>query len=401
MKHTFSIKPIIDGYTRKDGKSAVYLKVSFGIHVVKLQTGIAVELSNFDKSTGEVISQTKGEQSASDSNLILRQLIADVNEVFVKARLSDIELTPGRFHQMLKTSNDTRDLIKYAENTSLYFLKTKRITSETYKHYKVMIGKLQQFAKGGTLPFSEFDNKWFDKWNLFLKNKRLSTNTIWSQHKLLKSIIRHAMIDDGIVCVDPFKGKKITQSEGKFPALTVNEVVKLKSAYINGSLPIHMKKELRRFLFMCFTGLRISDVYNLRKDQLIGDILVVTPQKTKRFDKVLQVKLNSIALQMFEDECAENEEHYLLFRVNPMPGNRCLKEIGERLSIPKKLSHHVGRVTFTNLLLENDTELTVVKDLLGHADIRTTMKYQRQNQKKQRIATDLIAEQINSISSAF
>lgn len=55
-----------------------------------------------------------------------------------------------------------------------------------------------------------------------------------------------------------------------------------KSEFVNET----HKNILSRFLFSCFTGLRISDIDNLKEDNIISDSLAFTAVKTGKFQRI-------------------------------------------------------------------------------------------------------------------
>ena len=56
--------------------------------------------------------------------------------------------------------------------------------------------------------------------------------------------------------------------------------------------------------------------------------------------------------------------------------NKWLKVVAQKAGIKQNLYHHMARHTCaTTILLENDVSLEMVKEFLGHKDIRSTMVY--------------------------
>lgn len=55
--------------------------------------------------------------------------------------------------------------------------------------------------------------------------------------------------------------------------------------------------------------------------------------------------------------------------------NRYLKEIATAVGIKKNVSYHMSRHTFSTNYLNRGGSVEVLKELLGHSDIKTTMAY--------------------------
>jgi integrase len=67
-----------------------------------------------------------------------------------------------------------------------------------------------------------------------------------------------------------------------------------KSPFINSSL----KAILARFLFSCFTGLRISDITRISPENIVGDTLIFL----KKTGKIQRIQLNESALSFIGKE---------------------------------------------------------------------------------------------------
>ncbi len=126
------------------------------------------------------------------------------------------------------------------------------------------------------------------------------------------------------------------------------------------------KSVLARFLFSCFTGLRISDIQQLTPDNVIGDYLVFVSQKSV---KMQCIQLNKSAHQFIGNkvlfEGKHSNEHI----------NRTLKDICKVAGIKKNVSYHVARHTFATNFLISGGNVTVLQKLLGHSKIEDTMIY--------------------------
>jgi len=55
--------------------------------------------------------------------------------------------------------------------------------------------------------------------------------------------------------------------------------------------------------------------------------------------------------------------------------NRSLKDLARMAKINKHITFHVARHTFATQFIANGGDVTVLQQILGHADIRATMVY--------------------------
>lgn len=148
------------------------------------------------------------------------------------------------------------------------------------------------------------------------------------------------------------------------------------------------------FLFCCFSGLRHSDAYNLRRSDIKSDHIEVTTQKTS---DSLNIELNNVTRRILEKykECQFPDDKALPVILN-QPMNRDLKElcclagINEPIRItsfkgnvrkdevlPKwqLIGTHTGRKTFIVMALSHGTAPNTVMKWTGHSDYKSMKPY--------------------------
>ena len=121
-----------------------------------------------------------------------------------------------------------------------------------------------------------------------------------------------------------------------------------------------------RFLFACFTGLRISDILNLTKDNFIGDFIAFKSDKTGKFQKI---KLIETAKKFITEEIVFKGKYTIEYI------NRELKFIAKVTKIKKHLTFHVSRHSFATNYLIKGGRVENLQKILGHSNIRETMIY--------------------------
>lgn len=121
------------------------------------------------------------------------------------------------------------------------------------------------------------------------------------------------------------------------------------------------------FLFSCYTGLRISDIQNLTREDVLSDKFQFSSVKT---DKTQFMKINPEARKM-----VEHREILFDKKLVDQKINFHLKSIADICGISKNLTMHVGRHTFATTFIRNKGDVFRLKMLLGHAKIEHTQKY--------------------------
>ena len=148
----------------------------------------------------------------------------------------------------------------------------------------------------------------------------------------------------------------------------------------------------RAFLFSCYTGLRWSDLNLLLWKQVIeedGGYKINFRQK-----KTKQLQYHYINKQAVELMGERQEDEGRVFK-----GLRYSTEMNTRLAqwamfsgVKKHVTFHVARHTHATLLITNGADLYVVKELLGHSEIKTTQIYAKIVDKKKLETIGLLPE---------
>lgn len=252
------------------------------------------------------------------------------------------------------------------------------LAEQTTKDNEKVLARLRRWKPA--LGFGELHVGNIREFEKEMKKWGLGPNTIASTHKGMRKFILRAKRDYPSLA-NPYLDHKIRWAKGDRDFLAPNELRTLLDAYRKrDELPWAMRRAARCFLFQCFTGLRVGDAMSLTYDNLVGEYLVFTAEKTKKIKLARKIKLNAVALQMIEDTFSETEQKK---RVGPLvdfykderPYNEALRSLSAWVGIEKHLTSHVGRHTFaTNYLLAGG-KVERLSRMLGHSDLQTTMIY--------------------------
>jgi len=165
---------------------------------------------------------------------------------------------------------------------------------------------------------------------------------------------------------------KISKREKKLPSvLTKDEVRKLISATRN-------KKSNLIIQFLYSTGLRVSELVNLKKEDVSIDEKIgwVRSGKGKK-DRIFI--LPECLLQQLLQHINSNNIPYLFSGKKGQLTVRNIQKIvscsAKRASIKKRVSPHTLRHSFATHLLEGGTDIRKIQELLGHSNLQTTQIY--------------------------
>lgn len=246
-------------------------------------------------------------------------------------------------------------------------LKKRLKTGTNYDTWKITLVHLEKFAPKG-LTFDQIDDGWMENFRNYLQEGR-SNNSAAAYFNVLKHCL-HQAVRDRIIVDNPatrIKSPKSEETEREF--LTSKEVSQMIGAQC------HNPELKRAFLFSCFTGLRWSDILNLKwtniRENDKGELSIhFTQKKTKGVE---YLPINKQAEKLLQKRGGDDEK---IFALQPSSNKSShLREWASNAGIKKKITYHCSRHTYAVMLLENGVKIYTVSKLLGHRDIKTTLVY--------------------------
>lgn len=378
--------------TKKDKKGLVNVYVLVHLDYKSLQFNTLVKCvpDQFDTKSQRISGTSK---KVKDDNLIIEACMARLNDIFVRYRLQQIPLTP----ELLKNEwkNPARRIDFHAFLKEATEERKTDVTNGTYKNHKAFGVKIKQFRKN--LAFSEINKDLLDKYSRWLKTKdggSLDVNTVHGQMRRFRAFLNVA-VRKGIISENPFNGFKLKKKTVSREFLSADELNLIWDEYINNKLSESLHKVCRHFLFMCFTGVRISDLKKLAKSNVIGTMLVYSAFKTKNVkENLIYIPLTDNAVRLIADESSQS--NFLFNVISDQKMNEYLKKIRTKLEINKDVTNHTGRHTFATLWLKQTKDLATLQKLLGHSNIQETMIYAHVDEDMMREGMNLFGEVIKT-----
>lgn len=385
----------------------IRMRVNFASKRIEFTTGYRIDATKWDSDKQRVRNgcTNKLKQSASEINASLLGYYTEVQEIFKKFEVEEIMPTPEQIKEAFNALHKPIEKeVKPRKSTPNAFYRVfddfvrdcgrqNDWTDSTYEKFAAVKNHLMNFRT--ELTFDFFDEKGLNDYVTYLRDVReMRNSTIGKQLSFLKWFLRWAF-KKGVHqnnAYDSYK-PKLKSTQKKIIFLTWEELNKLREFEIPAA-----KQALDRvrdvFLFQCFTGLRYSDVFNLRRSDIKGDHIEVTTVKTSD-SLIIELNNHSKAiLDKYKDVAFEDDK--VLPVITNQKMNDYLKELAELAGIdepvrqtyyrgneridevtPKYalLGTHAGRRTFICNALALGIPPQVVMKWTGHSDYKAMKPY--------------------------
>lgn len=357
-------------YKLKNGKCQLFFQSFINKERSRIKLGYAVRKSQFNSRTQRV---NKKNQDAELINEVILSFEAKAKQLYKDSIRDQIPLTKSTFEDKLLNRKLYESFTSYMYSC----ISASDMSLGTIKNYKKAYNYLCRFQKD--VKFFELDANFLKKWNKWLRKQKvktgkrvgeeLSQNYIHNLNKQVKRFLSDA-VEEGLIKENPYKYFKIEYLENEKDFLELAELKKYVKLYDTKLLPKHLQDSLQMFLFMCSTGLRISDTIRLSSANIKNKSIVIRVQKTRRHKLEETFPLSDFARRYLP------QKHGKLFRFkHGQQQNRNLAVITKYLNIEKEVTSHTARHTFAMMYLQAGGKVEVLQALMGHTDINTTMIY--------------------------
>jgi integrase len=368
---------------KKSGMCPVYVICYIARERVRFKTGVEVRYNEFDHQSGAVKGHIKG---AKDKNLLINNIKRMITEIDIRYRLQNKELTAELLRNEYDKPNYNTSFLSFYE---VELEKRKAgLSPSMYEKYDVTLKKLSRFRP--EITFNEINADLLNDFSGYCKKLGNCQNTINSNLKNIKFFVRLAYRRK-MIFEDIFTEYKISNIKPHRNYLSEKELYKLVDYFKRNILNEKHRSILQPFLFSCFTGLRFSDVENLRFDNINEDTIIIKPVKTSHIDKVVKIPLCTSAKQLI-DWSRKTRKVFSIYTSQYI--NRELKDICDLVGIRKRITFHCARHTFATMYLSKTKDLAGLQKLLGHSNLSETMIYAH-------VIDDDIRENIKSLDMIF
>lgn len=306
------------------------------------------------------------------------QINSQINQQINRIRDRELSLLAnGNYYTIDDLLNDNQqsetNFVEFAKKEA----ERRNVEPRQKSAYKTLFANLTAF-RGNYIPFDKITCGFVKDFDLYLRSLTppMHPNTIAKRHTLLKVFV-NAAIDENRINIDPYLHFKSKRIETERFALTQQELAELENIFCPDDTAV-LVKDL--FLFGCYTGLRFQDIMELSQNNIIktedGKMFLHTREnKTKKIkDLPLHSLFNGKPIAIVEKYISKYRDN-LFPCVTNQHSNRILKSFAMVLRIHKPLTFHISRHTFGTMIAEKTQDPYLVKELMNHSDIHTSMRY--------------------------
>lgn len=326
-------------------------------------------------------------------NKIIDEMEAKLKELFRYCLLNKIEVTKDLIIEKLEAKSNVYNVehsfFKYFD----LFLEKNKVSkaTRTITAYTTVRNFLEEFENNTeyVMNWYSIDILFFERFELYaFKQKKISNNYFSKIISILKTFMNWAF-EKGYHENIEYKKMKAAEHEIEVIYLTMDELMHL----YNFDFESQKLKRVRDiYCFGCFTGLRYSDIKNLKPSNIKDSFIEMTIQKTRtiahkipltKFSKAILEKyietpfypLPVISNQKFNEylkECAKVAKIDSEVQITRFIGSERIDKILPKYEL---ITSHTARKTFvTNSLILGVNQM-VVRNITGHKKESSFRKY--------------------------
>lgn len=263
----------------------------------------------------------------------------------------------------------------------LKLIKSVRLILSTYDS-KTKMGEINKDWCLRFIDWLQYSYK--TRWNNPLSPKSAADYVGYFSTALNAAVRAEVIPENPIMALTPEERIKVPESKREY--LTIDEI----KALIETECP---RKDVKQaYLFSCYCGLRLSDVYALQWKDIILDgeqyRVSIVMQKTTT---PIYLPLSKHAIRWLPERNNAEDGARIFAGLPAEPNiNKVLTKWVAAAGINKKITYHTSRHSFATMMLTLGADLYTTSKLLGHANVKTTQIYAKIVDSKKVKAVNLV-----------
>ncbi len=376
-----------NGQVREDN-IPIYLYFSYEGRRFQYYTGERISLTNWDEKRQRAKPSYPG---SLELNQYLELISEKAHKIYRESRLQGFIPTVEFFKDSFKKKEAQRSKNFYDHFQAFLESKKAHASEASIRKYRQNLNHLRRFSqlRKYTLEFDSINDDFFNKYvDFFIHNLGHTNNTINRNVKTLKTFLNWAT-KHGYNTKLEFKNFSYRGYEGEIVHLTYEELMYLYRLELNNE---RLDKVRDAFCFGCFSGLRYSDIKNLKKENIQYGFIRSYSIKTK---DQLDIPINQF-MQEILNKYRDNPTQYCIPVMSNQRMNDYLKELGKLAQFMSPinivrfqgserieqvylkyelLSTHVARKTFVTIAYQKGIPTETIMKITNHKKHDTMKRY--------------------------
>lgn len=262
----------------------------------------------------------------------------------------------------------------------LYLSIEKGLSNNTIESYQRDLMQFIKWLEINSVTLEHINQAVIKQYQNFLGKKYKASSSarkITALKGFVEYLVNNELLSSNVVIVN-----RMRQEEHLPTVLTMEEVNALINAVPNNKLSD--KRDAAILELMYATGIRVSEVINLRLDQYYAEdqfIRVIGKGSKERlvpFGRYAKDKIEAYLQARRFNHVQPSPYLFLSNRQEPMTRQaiwKLIKKYAKKANIKTDVTPHTIRHTFATHLLNNGVDLRAIQEMLGHSDIATTQIY--------------------------
>ena len=324
-------------------------------------------------------------------NALINKYSDRVSEIINEFELNESPFTLQDIITQFKKESGKQKAVDYTSFHEMLILEAKNAGKiSTSNIEKETLKSIQRFFGKSEISFRDLSIDNIYKYQSFLNSINNSQSTIGIRMRTLRAVFNKAIKREVIpATMYPFKNFKVSKikESGKKEYQTESELESLKA------IQLETKNEsIARDMFLLSfygRGINFVDLMLLKKTDLHKGTISYRRRKT---NVMVSFKVNDFWQNKLQEFASSSDSVYLFNIMNNEQSdenyienrkgkflkkyiNTPLKNVLKELKISKNITYYCARHSFATILKFNNISIDIIKEALGHKDIKSTMSY--------------------------
>lgn len=355
------------------GMLAIFVRCSQYGSSIELDTNVRV----FEDEWSEDYGLISDSPNAANLNLVIRKLVYNLEEIELTY---SGEMTLSKLHDIYSKRGTSADWYAMWEKS----MNERGLKPRTIEIHANVLKTIKRFRD--PCPVTSLTEDFFRGFMSFLMNSGLKYSTICKEMHVVKAYYNIArklygnkVPSDALAF---YHDPKELNNTYKLKSLNDDDIRKIENYVASGALSEGQKLTINQFLFMSYSGTRISDFASLSEKNFKSE----NDRIWLEYDSVKTNTHVRIPLFALFDGRAEQIYSQYQNRLSEFfnVGKNC--RFNSRLAtalkgsgLNKHVTAHVARHTCASRLINRDVPITTIQQVIGHRQIKTTMIYAKIN----------------------